>query len=535
MVANAVSLQKGVEEETYKEDASFRGSFSGHERDRFYLNPEKSSGFVELGYSLGLDFSDDGRSFAPVDIDGDGDLDIPFMSLQSLRLLENRTEGGLRHYSRIRLQATKSQHHALGAEVILHCAETTQRDYVKVAAGFQTQVPMDLHFGLGKDCSEKIDWIEVRWPSKQVERFAGLPVDRLLFIKEGTAPEIRSINKWGATQKRSRPSEYDSTQAVARLNGEKSPLSENGKPALINFWAPWCKPCQKELPVLKTLSQGFQGRVQFAGVSVEKDDLDSVRKTIQAMGIDYPQFIADDPVMESFFGSDGEAPLPATFVFRADGTLHRMFFRSVEENELDAMLALISDEKENVHHLQLLAEIRMGQRKYEEARAIFERILSTAPDQTDILVQYGSVLSFLGRHRQSIDILQRATRLSSKDPYIWYRLGWTEKSMGDLAGAQKSYAVAFSLKNDSYQYGNALGAALTALGEHAQSNQVYEDLIKAHPNHVDAWVNLGKTRAVLGMASAEEAFLRALSLDVDHKEARHLLSLWRKTAPRKPR
>ena len=78
---------------------SFRGGFSGNERDRFFYNPDSGERFYATAYALGLDFADDGRSYLPIDFDGDGDLDIARVSLQGLRLLENTLDRGGRSAS----------------------------------------------------------------------------------------------------------------------------------------------------------------------------------------------------------------------------------------------------------------------------------------------------------------------------------------------------------------------------------------------------------------------------------------------------
>jgi hypothetical protein len=43
---------------------------------------------------------------------------------------------------------------------------------------------MRLHFGLG--AVDRVDAVEVRWPSGQIELFAGLKVDGFNTLKEGS-------------------------------------------------------------------------------------------------------------------------------------------------------------------------------------------------------------------------------------------------------------------------------------------------------------------------------------------------------------
>ena len=66
-----------------------------------YLNPNKDGVFVNIGYSMKLDFDDDGRAAIPLDIDGDGDLDLAVMSLQGLHLAENRSNTKNTHTDKV--------------------------------------------------------------------------------------------------------------------------------------------------------------------------------------------------------------------------------------------------------------------------------------------------------------------------------------------------------------------------------------------------------------------------------------------------
>jgi hypothetical protein len=52
---------------------------------------------------------------------------------------------------------------------------------------------MRVHFGLG--VATKIDWIEIRWPSRLVEKFADLGVDAIHTLKEGTGAAITPETK----------------------------------------------------------------------------------------------------------------------------------------------------------------------------------------------------------------------------------------------------------------------------------------------------------------------------------------------------
>jgi Flp pilus assembly protein TadD len=191
-VSDAVEMQEGRSQTTHAfQDPNFRGSWSGYERDSLFLNA-RGPRFYDAGQGFDVDFDDDGRAVAPVDIDGDGDLDLAFLSLQGLRMLENRSPA--RSFARVKLEAAKGDAQAIGAHVVLKAGGVTQRDFVKATSGFATQVPLDLHFGLGP--ATTIDEIEVRWRDGSVETHRNLPVGKRIVIRQGSAPRADAIPRW---------------------------------------------------------------------------------------------------------------------------------------------------------------------------------------------------------------------------------------------------------------------------------------------------------------------------------------------------
>ena len=62
-----------------------------------------------------------------------------------------------------------------------------------------------------------------------------------------------------------------------------------GRPLLVNFWAPWCAPCRKEIPLLEQLNRTAAGRLQVIGVAV--DARPAVLRYARRAGIRYPLLI----------------------------------------------------------------------------------------------------------------------------------------------------------------------------------------------------------------------------------------------------
>src|SRR5262249_28289002 len=93
-------------------------SQAAHQRNVFMRN-DRHGALHEVSRPLGLDLDQDGRAFAVLDYDGDGDPDLAVMAPRGapqLRLFRNDFAGGNTSLA-LRLVGTKSNRDAIGAQV----------------------------------------------------------------------------------------------------------------------------------------------------------------------------------------------------------------------------------------------------------------------------------------------------------------------------------------------------------------------------------------------------------------------------------
>ena len=80
--------------------------------------------------------------------------------------------------------------------------------------------------------------------------------------------------------------------ALPDSNGRLHHLADyRGRPLVLNFWATWCEPCRREIPLLQALQQERGGTVQIVGVAV--DFQADVLKYAQARGMTYPLLMGE--------------------------------------------------------------------------------------------------------------------------------------------------------------------------------------------------------------------------------------------------
>ena len=83
------------------------------------------------------------------------------------------------------------------------------------------------------------------------------------------------------------------------LDGQmRSIRSWPGKSMIVNFWATWCAPCRREIPLLREIQQK-RGAEGFQVVGVAVDFREDVLKYASEIGIDYPILIGEQDGLDA--------------------------------------------------------------------------------------------------------------------------------------------------------------------------------------------------------------------------------------------
>jgi cytochrome c biogenesis protein CcmG/thiol:disulfide interchange protein DsbE len=91
-----------------------------------------------------------------------------------------------------------------------------------------------------------------------------------------------------------------------------------GKVVLLNFWATWCAPCQKEVPWFVELQDKYRDDVVVLGVSFDEEGWAVVKPFITERKVNYPVVLAGPDLPRQYRAIES---LPATLMIDRDGRI----------------------------------------------------------------------------------------------------------------------------------------------------------------------------------------------------------------------
>jgi Flp pilus assembly protein TadD/peroxiredoxin len=517
-------------------------SIASHQRNVFLRNDGRG-GFDEVSGSVGLDLDQDGRSFAVLDIDRDGDPDLVVMAArQAPQLRVFRNDFAPRGASlAIRLTGTTSNRDAIGARVIVETDRLKRTKIVQAGSGFLSQHSKELLFGLGT--SGQIRTLTIEWPSGRRQAFNDVPLNVRLRLVEGGALEQEpfasaspaSPASPAGRETRSTPPRIDSPSSpapmpegtwlyepvpapdfsCADLTAQTRSLGAlRGTPAVLLFWS----------------SEAAGSRAAIGAIASGRDALSKAGIGALAIALDPPADLAKVRAM----APAGVAVLPATPELALSyALLHRHLFMNRQDLRLPTAM-LVDAAGRVVKIYRGATDVSLIVRDAGAIEVSPEQRLSRAMPFTGTRYSQPPARNYLPYGRELLDqgldaaataVFQRAAQASPSASTL-YRLGTLLARSGDAAGARAAYERALGLQPDLAEASNDLGALLARESDIEGAIVRFREALIAAPEYPDALNNLGYALLLTGHeAEARTLYEKALALQPDFPEALNNLGM----------
>ncbi len=537
-------------------------SWSGHERNVLLANNGDGS-FAELSGPLGLDFLEDGRSFALADLDGDGRLEIILKNRNGpqLRILHNDLSE-LGDVICFRLRGTVSNRDAIGTRITLHCGALTQTRSLQAGSGFLAQHTKELFFGLGKG-NEAVH-AEVRWPNGKVQQLHNLPRNNRVLLTEGEAsPTMSPFTATSSAYTKPAPAVAQEdvipttlqTWLLAPLQapdftlptaqgGTVSLSAQRGHPVLLHLWSSAAPGFTQQLRALDALSP-----VTLPVLGLNLDD-PQVQVSMRLPAVGFPHLLATPEIAGIYnlifrylFDRRANLPLPSSFLIDAESNIVRVYQGPVRSADLLADLRELPAHSADRTKLALpfaghlyqgsfqrndfTYGVAMFQHGYLDQAAIsFEQVIAARPTDAEAHYNLGTLNLRRNRLPAAREQLQQTLKLKPDYPEAWNNLGMMAAQQGQTEEAIANFKQCLALRPD---YPTAL-LNLGNLYRHARSFADAATYLKRaltlQPDDPEAVYSLGMLFAQQAeFSNATEYLQKALVLRPDYPEASNNLGV----------
>lgn len=516
------------------------GSWSGHERNCFYLNGGDGQ-FTDASGISGIDFPEDGRAFVSFDYDRDGDLDIALKNRNApqLRLLRNDLANEMAAV-RFLLEGTSSNRDAIGARVEIYTREGLRQKTVRAASGYLSQSSRQLHFGI--EGLGDVEKVIIRWPSGLVQTLGSVQPNHLVRVVEGKADfsteRFLSANTTPvpvAARPMSTPARgtwlLDPVRApdftLKDLEGTPHSLAElKGRNVLINFWASWCVPCRGELTEFKEKRKEMQAAgLNLLAISVDEPPADeAVRAFRSELDLDFPLLLATEEVVKVYdvlvrnlYDRVSDLAVPMSFLIDAQGNVVRVYRGRIGVGDVISDSNRLPVTREQLEVMGLPFEgINLGGefvRNYFSlanelaerghagpAEAYYRVAIENRPDSAKIHYNLGTVLLNQRRWTEAAAEFETAVELNARFAEAYNNLGYTLAALKEYARAREAYGRALELRPYFAEAYNNLGTLEARTGGLPQAIASFEAAIANRPDFVNAHLNLSTALAQSGRA-----------------------------------
>lgn len=238
-------------------------------------------------------------------------------------------------------------------------------------------------------------------------------------------------------------------------------------PVLVDFWADWCAPCKMLSPILETLDEAYQGRLQIAKVNT--DEQRGLAESHGIRSLPTLRLYRNGEVVEEVLGAQSESALRDMIerhLVRAADTLLQNVRSLLDEGQQEAAVQLleqgIQENPGEVSLVMALARLCLSGGALERADELLKTLPREHRDSADGKI-LGQLLEFarIAENAGPADQLMAALQDDPSNARAWHELGALQIVAGEYSAALDSFMEL--LKRDRRYSDNAAQRGLITL------------------------------------------------------------------------
>jgi tetratricopeptide (TPR) repeat protein len=516
-------------------------TWSGYERNVLYAN-NRDGTFSNVSAAVGMDFVEDGRSFALADFDHDGRQEVFLKNRNGpqLRLLKNGA-ATLPPSIVFRLQGTKSNRDAIGASITIETSAGRQTRMLQAGSGFLSQHSKEVFFGLGEVKGSVR--ASIRWPAGLVQEILNLPPNHRIWVEEGAEPSrvepFKPLAQSGP-QSSAAPPEADTLPAKVEtwllapisapdfslpdVEQKKIALSAlRGKPLLMNLCTDRSRDCQQDLQTFQQRHAAWAALgLQLLTIQVEEASPNPAPDIVaytRERHFTFPMVRGSEEVAAVYnivyrqiYDRHRDLSLPTSFLINSGGEIVKVYqgpidpdhvekdFRSIPATGAERLTRALPFPSpphtlESGRNYLSLGALFFQQGYLDQAGTAFEQALGDDPASAEALYGMGSVYLNQNQNAAARGAFERAVKLRANYPATlpdsWNNLGVIATREARIDDSIASFQQALRADPHHQAALDNLGNAYRVQKRWDEARQVLEHAIELAPQDPEANYSLG--------------------------------------------
>ena len=150
---------------------------------------------------------------------------------------------------------------------------------------------------------------------------------------------------------------------VSAKNFQEKVMQQSMKaPVMIDFWADWCQPCKKLMPVLEQIVNSYKGKIKLAKINIDENK--QMAEQMQIRSVPTVAIVYKGQPIDGFNGNIAKS--------------------EIEEKIKKIVLNEANDDDEKSEKINVLLELSEQEFKkgnYDKAMSLFMEVLAIEPEQ----------------------------------------------------------------------------------------------------------------------------------------------------------